>query len=54
MEVFLKRLAILELNKLKPVGAVYNYYCQINNVPIDEDYITAIQKYEKEVLSKRK
>ena len=48
-----ERLAFLELLKTKPFGAVYDYYCMINNVPVGEDYIKEIQKYEVEVLSKR-
>jgi L-rhamnose isomerase len=49
-----ERLALLELMKTKPLGAVYNYYCLKHNVPVAEDYVTEIQKYEKEVLKKRK
>jgi L-rhamnose isomerase len=48
-----ERLALLEVLKTKPFGAVYNYYCLINNVPVAEEYITEIQQYEKIVLSKR-
>ena len=48
-----ERLAFLELLKTKPFGAVYDYYCLINNVPIGEDYIKEIQEYEVDVLSKR-
>jgi L-rhamnose isomerase len=48
-----ERLAMLEIMKTKPFGAVYNYYCLINNVPVGEDYIVEIQKYEKDVLLKR-
>jgi L-rhamnose isomerase len=48
-----ERLALLELMKTKPFGAVYDYYCMKNNVPVGEDYIAEIQKYEKEVTSKR-
>ena len=48
-----ERLAFLELLKTKPFGAVYDYYCLINNVPVGEDYIKEIQKYEVEVLIKR-
>jgi L-rhamnose isomerase len=48
-----ERLAFLELLKTKPFGAVYNYYCLINNVPVGEDYIKEIQKYEVDVLRKR-
>ena len=49
-----ERLALLEELKTKPFGAVWDYYCLQNNVPVGEDYISEIQAYEKEVLSKRK
>jgi L-rhamnose isomerase len=49
-----ERLAFLEIMKTKPFSAVYNYYCLTNNVPVAEDYISEIQQYEKDVLSKRK
>jgi L-rhamnose isomerase len=48
-----ERLAMLELLKSKPFGAVWDYYCMKNNVPVGEDYIKEIQHYEKEVLKKR-
>jgi L-rhamnose isomerase len=48
-----ERLAMLELMKTMPFGAVWNYYCMIGNVPVGADYIAEIQKYESEVLSKR-
>jgi L-rhamnose isomerase len=48
-----ERLALLELLKSKPFGAVWDYYCLTNNVPVGEDYIQEIGKYEKEVLLKR-
>lgn len=48
-----EKLALLEETKSKPFGAVWDYYCMKNNVPIGEDYIAEIQKYEKEILSKR-
>ncbi len=48
-----ERLALMEIMKTKPLGAVYNYYCLKNNVPVAEDYIVEIQQYEKVVLSKR-
>jgi len=48
-----ERLALLELMKSKPFGAVWNYYCLKNKVPVGQDYIKEIVKYEKEVLSKR-
>jgi L-rhamnose isomerase len=49
-----ERLAFLELMKTKPFGAVYDYYCMINNVPVGEDYVEEIQKYEVDVFEKRK
>jgi L-rhamnose isomerase len=48
-----ERLALLELMKTMPFGAVWNYYCLMDNVPVGKDYITEIQKYEAEVLSRR-
>jgi len=48
-----ERLAMFEIMKTKPFGAVYNYYCLINNMPVGEEYIAEIEQYEKEVLSKR-
>ncbi len=48
-----ERLAMLEELKTKPFGAVWDYYCLQNNVPVGEDYIAEIQKYEQEILSKR-
>ena len=49
-----ERLAFLELLKSKPFGAVWDYYCMKSKVPVGQDYILEIQKYEKEVLLKRK
>lgn len=48
-----ERLALLEEAKSKPFGAVWDYFCLKNNVPVGEDYIAVIQQYEKDVLSKR-
>ncbi|HKJ43537.1 MAG TPA: L-rhamnose isomerase, partial [Sunxiuqinia sp.] len=48
-----ERLAMLEELKSKPFGAVWDYYCMQNNVLVGEDYISEIQQYEKNVLSKR-
>ena len=48
-----ERLAFLEVLKTKPYAAVYDYYCAKNNVPVGEDFIGEIGKYETEELSKR-
>ena len=50
---YFERLALLELLKTKPFGAVYDYYCLKNKVPVGQDYIEEIMKYEKDVLNKR-
>ncbi len=50
---FFERLAILELLKTKPFGAVWDYYCLKNDVPVAQDFISEIQQYEKDVLSNR-
>ncbi len=48
-----ERLALMEELKSKPSGAVWDYFCQMNDVPVAENYIPEIQKYEKEVLAFR-
>lgn len=48
-----ERLALLEEAKTKPFGAVWDYYCLQENVPVGEAFISEIQQYEKEVLQKR-
>lgn len=48
-----ERLSFLELMKSKPFGAVWDYYCMKQKVPVGQDYIEEIVKYETEVLNKR-
>ena len=50
---FFERMALLEELKTYPFGAVWNYYCLQEGVPVGESYIADIQQYEKEVLVKR-
>lgn len=52
-ERYFERLALLEEAKSMPFGAVYDYFNLKNGVPVGGDYISLIQKYEKEVTSKR-
>lgn len=40
--------------KLYPIGDVWNYFCEINNVPEKEDWFEIVKNYEKDVLLKRK
>jgi L-rhamnose isomerase len=48
-----ERLAMLEEMKAKPFGAVWDYYCLNNDVPVAQDYISEVTTYEEKVLSKR-
>ena len=48
-----ERLALLEECKSLPWNAVWDMFCLRNDVPIGEDFITEVQKYETEVTSKR-
>lgn len=48
-----ERLALLEESKSLPWNAVWDMFCLKNNVPVGEEFIAEIQKYEKEVTSKR-
>ncbi|HCE57771.1 MAG TPA: L-rhamnose isomerase [Prolixibacteraceae bacterium] len=48
-----ERLAMLEELKTKPFGAIWDYWCLQEGVPVGEAYIAEIQQYEKEVLIKR-
>ncbi len=48
-----ERLALLEELKTKSFGAVWDYFCLQENVPVGEDYITEIQVYENKELKRR-
>ena len=48
-----ERLAMLEELKTMPFAAVWDYYCLKEGVATGMDYIAEIQKYEKDILSKR-
>ncbi|WP_446897907.1 L-rhamnose isomerase [Clostridium sp. LBM24168] len=52
-ENYTDRLALLEEFKTYPFGAVWDYYCEINDVPVKEKWLDEVKKYEKEELSKR-
>ncbi len=52
-EQYFERLALLEEAKSLPFGAVWDYYCMKNDVPVGTDFIPEIQQYEKDVLLKR-
>lgn len=48
-----ERLAMLEELKTMPFSAVWDYYCLQENVAVGAGYISEIQQYEREILSKR-
>lgn len=48
-----KLMAVNEEYKLYPVGDVWNYFCEMNNVPSKEDWFAVVEKYESDVLLKR-
>lgn len=50
---FTKRLALLETLKGLPSGAVWDYYCLQQGVPVGVATMDAIADYERDVLSKR-
>jgi len=50
---YFERLALQEELKSMPWQAVWDYYCILNDVPVGENYISEIQKYEQTVTSKR-
>ncbi len=51
---FTTRLALQEEARKLPYGAVWDYYCESNGVPVGEHWLAGAKRYEKEVLSKRK
>ncbi|TFG28244.1 MAG: L-rhamnose isomerase [Promethearchaeota archaeon] len=50
---YFQRLALLEEMKTLPFGAVWDYFCVKNNVPLGMDWIKDIEKYEENVLKRR-
>jgi L-rhamnose isomerase len=50
---YFERLALLEEAKGLPWNAVWDYFCLKNDIPVGEDYIADIRRYEKEVTSRR-
>lgn len=52
-EKYFQRLALLEELKTLPFGAVWDYYCYKNNVPVGRDWIKSVEEYEINTLMKR-
>ena len=47
------RLALLEETRTLPVGALWDFYCEQQGVPVGPAWLTEVKRYEKDVLSKR-
>jgi len=50
---FTERLALQEEFKTYPFGAIWDYYCEKEGVPVKESWLEDVKGYEKEVLSLR-
>lgn len=47
------RLALMEEQKMMPLGAVWNHYCQTAGVPVGMEWLEKVREYESRVLSDR-
>lgn len=50
---YTSRLAMLEELKTVPFGAIWDYYCLQQDVPVGHAWLNEVKQYEKDVLSKR-
>ncbi|ADM72523.1 L-rhamnose isomerase [Paenibacillus polymyxa E681] len=50
---FTTRLALVEEFKSYPFGAIWDYYCAQNGVPVREEWLAEVKDYEQQVLRKR-
>lgn len=50
---FTTRLTLLEESKTMPLGAVWDYYCLTQNVPVASAWLDKVKAYESQVLTKR-
>ena len=50
---YTSRLALMEEAKTLPFGAVWDFYCLQQSVPVGEAWLDEVKNYEKTVLSKR-
>jgi L-rhamnose isomerase len=50
---FTGRLALLEELKTLPAGAVWDYHCMQQSVPVGKDWLEVVRAYERNVLSLR-
>lgn len=50
---FTRRLALLEESQTSPVGAVWDYYCSSQDLPLGAAWLEHVATYEREVQSQR-
>jgi L-rhamnose isomerase len=50
---YTSRLALQEEIKSLPFGAVWDFYCESRGVPVGDEWLAEVKRYEKKVLSKR-
>lgn len=50
---YTSRLALMEDAKVLPYGAVWDYYCAKQGVPVGDAWLAEVKRYEKVVLSQR-
>ncbi len=50
---FTELMMLQEEVKTYPFGAVWDYFCEINGVPVKEDWYEKVKSYEEQVLLKR-
>ena len=50
---FTSRLAVMEELKTLPFGAVWDYYCKSQDIPVGSSWIDDVKNYEKTVLANR-
>lgn len=51
---FTRRLMLMEDVKTLPFGEIWDEYCRRQNVPLDRKWYAEVEKYERDVQSKRK
>lgn len=51
---FTRRLMLMEDVKTLPFGEIWDEYCRRQNVPLDREWYSEVEKYERDVQSKRK
>ena len=50
---YTSRLALLEELKSYPFAAVWDHYCEMNGVPVRDEWLKEVKAYEADVLAKR-